>query len=97
MAMTHLQHCLIARRIVLWQQGIRMMMPPHLRGEGHSLETRFDLPINREVTSHAPDRAQVGAQFIGQAQRLVVTEKSFAGVLQTRKGRVRLPLYPRAR
>jgi hypothetical protein len=97
MGMTHLQHSLIARRIDLWQQGIRMMMPPHLRGEGHSLETRFDLPINREVTSHAPDRAEVGAQFIGQAQHLVVTEESFAGVLQTRKGRVRLPLYPRAR
>ena len=97
MAMSHLQHSLIARRIDLWQQGIRMMMPSHLRGEGHSLETRFDLPINREVTSHAPDRAEVGAQFIGQAQRLVVSEESFAGVLQTRKGRRQLPLYPRAR
>ncbi|WP_386684296.1 hypothetical protein [Loktanella sp. R86503] len=96
-ATTHLQHSLIAQRIPLWQRGIRTMMPPHLRGGGQSLEALFDLPIKRSVTGHAPDPAQVRDKLVGRAKRFVVSEENFLGVLQTRQGRVRLPLYPRAR
>ena len=96
-ATTHLQHSLIASRIPLWESGIRTMMPPHLRGGGQSLEARFDLPINRKVMGDGPAPADVRAKLIGNAHRLVVSEENFIGVLQTRKGRVRLPLYPRAR
>lgn len=96
-ATTHLQHSLIAHRIDLWQRGIRTMMPPHLRGGGQSLEALFDLPINRTVTGHAPNPAEVRAKLIGQAKRFVVSEENLLGVLQTREGRIRLPLYPRAR
>ena len=96
-ATTHLQHSLIAQRIPLWEAGIRTYMPPHLRGNGQSLEARFDLPINRKVTGTGPAAAEVRARLIGNAARVVVSEENFIGVLQTRKGRVRLPLYPRAR
>ena len=83
-ATTHLQHSLIAHRIDLWQRGIRTMMPPHLRGGGQSLEALFDLPINRTVTGHAPNPAEVRAKLIGQAKRFVVSEENLLGVLQTR-------------
>ncbi|MFZ3583900.1 hypothetical protein ACOI1H_17260 [Loktanella sp. DJP18] len=96
-ATTHLQHSLIAQRIPLWEAGIRTLMPPHLRGKGRSLEARFDLPINRKVSGTGPAPEEVRARLIGTASRLVVSEENFLGVLQTRKGRVRLPLYPRAR
>ena len=96
-ATTHLQHSLIAQRIPLWEAGVRTYMPPHLRGDGQSLEARFDLPINRKVTGTGPAAAEVRARLIGNAARVVVSEENFIGVLQTRKGRVRLPLYPRAR
>ena len=96
-ATTHLQHSLIAHRIPLWEAGIRTYMPPHLRGNGRSLEARFDLPINRKVTGTGPSPDAVRARLIGNAARVVVSEENFIGVLQTRKGRVRLPLYPRAR
>ena len=96
-ATTHLQHSLIAHRIPLWEDGIRTYMPPHLRGDDQSLEARFDLPINRKVTGAGPGAEEVRAGLIGNARRLLVSEENFIGVLQTRKGRVRLPLYPRAR
>lgn len=96
-ATTHLQHSLIASRLPLWEAGIRTFMPMHLRGHGQSLQARFDLPINRKVTGHGPAPTDVRAKLIGTARRIVVSEENFIGVLQTRKGRVRLPLYPRAR
>ena len=96
-ATTHLQHSLIAHRVPLWEAGIRTYTPPHLRGDGQSLEVRFDLPINRKVTGAGPAPEDVRARLIGNAARVVVSEENFIGVLQTRKGRVRLPLYPRAR
>ncbi len=96
-ATTHLQHSIIARRLDLWDAGIRTMMPMHLRGEGQSLQARFDLPINRAVTGHAPQPEIVRAHLTGQAHRLVISEENFIGVLQTRKGSIRLPLYPKAR
>ena len=96
-ATTHLQHSLIAARVPLWEAGIRTYLPPQLRGAGQSLEERFDLPINRKVAGDGPGADEVRARLIGNAQRLVVSEENFIGVLQTRRGRVRLPLYPRAR
>ncbi len=96
-ATTHLQHSIIAQRMPLWDRGVRTYLPPHLRGAGQSLEQRFDLPINRDVADTGPGVAQVRADFIGRAQRVLISEENFIGVLQTRAGRVRLPLYPRAR
>ncbi|SEW47607.1 hypothetical protein SAMN04488515_3636 [Cognatiyoonia koreensis] len=83
-ATTHLQRSMFAQADVLRTAGVRFYGPPHFRA-GQSIAERF-----------GDDGKAAIAEMAGPAHRVVLSEENFIGTLQSRKGKVAMPLYPLA-
>jgi hypothetical protein len=94
-ATTHLQHTLEANTALLREAGVQYRGPRDFRGDGRTLQNRFGLLSEGEVSSpHDPEREL--AELAGGAQRLVISEENIAGPIWQRNNGAAGPLYPRA-
>lgn len=90
-ASTHLQRSIGAADL---PDAVRFVGPQGLRGKGRSLPERFGFPLDPKRQPPSPvDPARALAQLAQGAARLVLSEESFAGKLQTGWGRIPNPLY----
>jgi hypothetical protein len=90
-ASTHLQHAIMG---ALPLDGVTFAGPQTLRNPGGSLPERFGFPFDPEtaqVSDLSPRDALV--QLADGAERLVLSEETFAGKLQRGWGRIPTPLY----
>ncbi len=90
-ASTHLQHAIMA---ALPLDGVAFAGPRMLRGPGVSLPERFGFPLDpadAQVSDLSAHDALLALS--GGAERLVLSEETFAGKLQRGWGRIPTPLY----
>ena len=90
-ASTHLQHAIMAALPI---DGVAFAGPQTLRQPGASLPERFGFPFDpdsAEVSTLTPHDAL--AELADGADRLVLSEETFAGKLQRGWGRIPTPLY----
>lgn len=90
-ASTHLQHAIMAALPI---DGVTFAGPQTLRRTGGSLPERFGFPFDPEnavVSDLTPREALV--ELARGADRLVLSEETFAGKLQRGWGRIPTPLY----
>lgn len=90
-ASTHLQHSIMA---ALPLDGVTFAGPQILRGRGKSLPERFGFPLDpddAQVSELSPHDALV--ELADGADRLVLSEETFAGKMQRGWGRIPTPLY----
>lgn len=90
-ASTHLQHAITAALPI---DGVTFAGPQTLRGAGKSLPELFGFPFDPDsaTASELPPQATLMALADG-ADRLVLSEETFAGKLQRGWGRIPTPLY----
>ena len=90
-ASTHLQHTLSAAKPI---PNTAFWPPRLLRGPGESVPERFGFPLDPEtaiVSDKSPKEMLI--KMADGADRLVISEETFAGRLQRGWGRIPTPLY----
>ena len=95
-ATTHLQQALQGARADLRKEGVRVFGPSQLRGKGKTLAERFSLPHVSRPENAGDDAEAMLAEMLSGADRLVLTEENFVGVLNRNGSKLNVPLYPNA-